>query len=84
MIKPGYKANFNTLQRAMDAREVALLECTDKATGRPIIALCAVDYDGEMFSFVPLAKMFDGNPYDELDPPEPLSLEREVNRITHP
>jgi hypothetical protein len=38
-------------------------------TGQPVYALCAVNYDGEMVDLVPLARMFDGNPYEELVPP---------------
>ncbi len=69
MITDGYKANFNTLQRAAEAGDIALMECTDTATGKPVMVICATQKRGEEIAFVPLAKLFDGNPYDELDPP---------------
>ena len=70
-ISAGHKANLETLKAAFEAGDVALLECTDAKTGLPVIALCAVNrVDGE-FEFAPFAKMFDGNPYEELMPPNP-------------
>lgn len=69
MIAEGYKTNFETLQRAADDGNLALMECQDKATGKPVIVICAVNFNGEEYEMVPLSKMFDGNPYDELNPP---------------
>ncbi len=71
-IEPGYRINFQTLQNACKAGSLALLDCRDKATGLPVRVIVAVndEPDGGC-SFVPLARMFDGNPYDELDPPDP-------------
>lgn len=48
------------------------LECKDAKSGQPVIAIVAVRRSAEpgMAEFVPLAKMFDGNPYEELLPPE--------------
>ena len=71
MIPKGHRKNFDTLRRAFSAGDVALVECTSKTTGDPVFSLCAVQReDNGDFSFVPLARMFDGNPYEELDPPE--------------
>jgi hypothetical protein len=69
-LLPGYKANFETLQRASDVGDLALMECTDKATGLPVAVVCAVNRVNGEFEFAPLAKLFDGNPYDELLPPD--------------
>lgn len=68
-IAKGHKANFETLKRASANGDLALMECVDKATGKSVIAICAVSFDGEEYEFTPLAKMFDGNPYKELVPP---------------
>jgi len=69
-IAAGYKSNFETLKSAFDNGDVALVECTDKATGKPVVALCAVQTTPErMVEITPFAKMFDGNPYEELLPP---------------
>ena len=69
MITEGYKANFETLKRAFKNKVVALMECTDAVTGKPVIAICAVNTTNGEYEFSPLAKMFDGNPYEELLPP---------------
>lgn len=69
MITKGYRANFETLERAFKHGDVALMECTDAVTGKPVIAICAVNTINGEYEFSPLAKMFDGNPYEELNPP---------------
>lgn len=69
-IQNGYKANFETLKRAAHDGDLALMECADKVTGKTVVVICAVGRGrvaGE-YVFSPLAKMFDGNPYDELNP----------------
>ncbi len=68
-ISAGHKANFETLKRACDNGDLALLECTDVVSGKPVIVIAAVGRDDGDYTFFPLAKMFDGNPYDELNPP---------------
>ena len=68
-IQPGYKMNLETLISAAKNGDLALMECRDKQTDKPVITICAVQKDSEVFEFIPLAKMFDGNPYDELNPP---------------
>lgn len=69
-IAEGYKANLETIQRAAENNDLALMECTDKRTKKPVVVLCAVYRDeGGMCNMVPLAKMFDGNPYEEMNPP---------------
>lgn len=68
-IKSGYQINFQTMLRAAKAGDLALMECTDKISGKPVIVICCVNNDGEEYEFTPIAKMFDGNPYEELTPP---------------
>lgn len=69
-IPEGYKKNLETLITASNDGAVCLMECTDKLTGKTVIAVCAAwqDEDG-LYNFAPIAKMFDGNPYEELNPP---------------
>lgn len=70
-IEEGYKANFHTLLRAAGDERLALVECLDIKTRQRVMVVSAIsDRDGE-FDIVPLAKMFDGNPYEELAPPNP-------------
>ena len=68
-IAKGHRANFETLKRAFADGAVALVECTDAKTGKPVITICAVGFDGTDYEMAPFAKMFDDNPYEELNPP---------------
>lgn len=70
MIPDGHKKNLLTLCAAAANGELALIECTDAVTGKPVITLCALSRRGGEVTSTPLAKMFDGNPYDELRPPK--------------
>jgi hypothetical protein len=70
-IRDAYKANFEALRQAFGNEDVALVECTDKKTRATVIALCTVAWDDttEEYTITPFAKLFDGNPYEELAPP---------------
>jgi hypothetical protein len=68
-IATGYRDNFQTLCRAVEDGKICLMECTDKITKAKVNVLCAVNTVNGEYEMVPIAKMFDGNPYDELDPP---------------
>lgn len=70
MLRPGDRANYDTLRRACSAGDLALVECTDHG-GQYVAVLAAVAYDattGE-YCLTPLVRMFDGNPYDQVQPP---------------
>jgi len=68
MIKDGDKKNFDTLYSAADNSDMALMECKYKNGGGYVAVICAVSFDGEFYTMVPMAKMFSGNPYDEVEP----------------
>lgn len=69
-IAKGYKTNFQTLLRAAGNGDLALIECQDAATKKPVITICAIGRDAAgNVGMTPLAKLFDGNPYEELIPP---------------
>jgi hypothetical protein len=72
----GYKPNFETIKRAAANDDLALIHCKDKATGKNVAVLAAVAFDGQTYNISPLAKLFDGNPYDELLPPGEWPAER--------
>jgi len=76
MILPGYKTNYETLLRAAKAGDLALVECTSIETGEPVFVICSVHVSDGEYVMTPLAKMFDGNPYEEVAPP---SSERPEN-----
>ena len=66
-----HKPNFETLKEAFANGDVALMECQLKSTGEAVAVVVALNQDGEDFSFVPFAIMFNGNPYELLNPPDP-------------
>lgn len=68
MITEHQKANFETLKLAFQRGDVALMECFDKQEGQTVVVICAVDRREEA-TFVPFAKFFNGNPYEQLVPP---------------
>jgi hypothetical protein len=80
MIGEAARRTFQVLQDACDNHDLALMQCTEVKTGNPVDVICAVNRlpDGGA-EFVPLARMFDGNPYDELLPAgaeqQPLPME---------
>lgn len=75
-INESYSANFEQILKAAENGDLCLLQCTDAATGKTVIAVCAavLTHSGHV-SITPLAKMFDGNPYEELIPPAGASPE---------
>ena len=78
MILDGYKHNFETMLAAARNGDLALVECTDAKTGEIVIAVCImIDHTDGSTDIMPVAKMFNGNPYEELIPP----LDTEVTDV---
>jgi hypothetical protein len=63
------RANFQTLLRAAAEGNLALIECTDAATGEPRYVICAAGRDGADFVFTPFGHLAHGNPFDAYLPP---------------
>lgn len=72
MSLPEYtRINFQTMLRAAQDGQLALMECIDKRTGKPVSVVCMVNQpEGEDIEMVPVATMFDVSPYDVLEPPQ--------------
>jgi hypothetical protein len=71
MAIPDYAAkNFQTLLRAAEAGHLALMECTDAATGELRYVICAVGRDQGDYVFTPFGHLADGNPYEQYLPPD--------------
>jgi hypothetical protein len=70
-ISDDIQANFTTLQKACRAGRLAVLDCQDKKTGKSVPVIVALNLGGSGCEFVPLARMFSGSPYAELNPPGP-------------
>jgi hypothetical protein len=68
-LSAGHKANFETLRAAVNNGHAALVDCQLRESGQPVAVICAVNID-EQYEFVPLAMLFDGNPYELLAPPD--------------
>ncbi|WP_066776290.1 DUF6117 family protein [Sphingomonas sp. CCH5-D11] len=70
MAIPAYaRTNFQTLLRAAEAGDLALMECLDSATREPRYVLAAVGRDGDDYVFTPFGHLADGNPYEAYLPP---------------
>ena len=74
VITKAAEASFETLRKAIIDGDACLMVCRDREHGSPVIAICAVNTfsgrgDSQEFEFVPIAKMFTGNPYVELVTP---------------
>ncbi len=61
--------NFDALLRAASDGNLALMECTDAATGETRYVNCAVGREGTDYVFTPFGHLADGNPYDTYLPP---------------
>lgn len=62
------RTNFNTLLRAATEGNLALMECTDAATGEPRY-VTAVGRHRRGIIMTPFGHFADGNPYDAYLPP---------------
>jgi hypothetical protein len=68
-IPQGFYDNFNTLVRAAKNGDLRLLLCKDNKTGVPVITIVAQEEAApNVMQIFPLAKMFNGNPYEEISP----------------
>lgn len=70
-IPEGYKENLEVLKRAAANGDLAIVECQDKKTKEPTFVICAVSHEEGEYQIVPIARMFDDNPYTLLNPPDP-------------
>lgn len=64
------RTNFQTLLRAAQNGDLALLECTDAENGQVRYVVCAIARDGETFLITPFGHMIsDRDPYSAYIPP---------------
>ncbi|QDU25827.1 hypothetical protein ETAA8_08990 [Anatilimnocola aggregata] len=68
----GHKSNFEALAQAFGAGDVALIECELRTTGEEVAVICAANrLANGVIDFVPFAILFNDNPYELLNPPNP-------------
>lgn len=67
----GHRQNFQTLVDAFQNNDVALMECELAATKEIVAVLCAANRlpNGEI-QFTPFGMLFNGNPYEMVNPPK--------------
>ena len=71
-LRPGDRMNFDTIRQAFLNGDAALMECQLAATGEQVAVVCAANRQGDgSVEFAPFALLFDGNPYEMLNPPNP-------------
>ena len=70
-LRKGHVQQFETLKDAFSTGRVALLEAQDAKTGKKIAIIIALNRRGKEIEFVPFARLFNGNPYREVNPPNP-------------
>lgn len=69
MIPDHMRSNFNTLIRAAENGDLALIESKDAATGEQRFLIAAMHKDGDDIVVVPFGHMATGNPYEQyVDP----------------
>lgn len=64
------RANFETLLHAAASGDLALMECTEIATGEVRYVICAVGRDDGDYVFTPFGHLADGNPFELYRPPD--------------
>jgi hypothetical protein len=68
-IPEAHRTNFQTLLDAAAQGDLALMECTDAATGEPRYVICAVGREDGQFVMTPFGHLHDGNPFEAYLPP---------------
>lgn len=70
-IKIRHQHNFAELVRAISQGDVGLVECRDATTNEPVAVICIFqrDENNRSITSLPVAKMFESNPYEQLIPP---------------
>ena len=63
------RANFETLLNAAQAGDLALMECTEVASGETRYVLCTVGRDDGDYVMTPFGHLTPGNPYEAYIPP---------------
>lgn len=69
-VQVGDEDNLSTIIAAAKNDDLCVMRTTRRNNGKPVTLLCAAtrDEDGAVV-LVPMAEMFDGNPYVMYDPP---------------
>lgn len=67
----GHKQNFDTLKAAMEAGDLALIECKDDRTGKQVAVLCAIGHNEDgSYQMAPLGRLHEIEDLNHLCPPK--------------
>ena len=69
-IPDNARAKFETLLHAATSGDLALIECTEIASGEVRYVICAVGRDDGDYVFTPFGHLADGNPCELYRPPD--------------
>ena len=69
MISRKARLLFDNVCAAAHEHALCLAECTDRRTGKKVNVICATSTEGGVVRMQPLARLFSGNPYNEVAPP---------------
>ena len=69
MISKKARMLFSEVCDAAHANELCLVECTDRRTGKKVNVICAATTEDGVVRLRLLARLFSGNPYNEVAPP---------------
>ena len=64
--------NINALRYALSLDKLIVTTCKDVATGKDVTVLGIIYEEENNNMFIPVARLFIGNPYHEIYPPESL------------
>ncbi len=73
-IPDAFRHNFQTLLRAAQQGDLALVECTDVSSGEPRYVICAVGRDAGDYCLTPFGHLHDGNPFEAYRSPADKAL----------
>ena len=69
MVSKKARLLFGNVCAAAHEHALCLAECTDRRTGKKVNVICATSTEGGVVCMQPLARLFSGNPYNEVVPP---------------
>ncbi len=64
------RENFETLLRAAQNGDLAVMECKDASSGIPRYVICAVGRHEGDYVFTPFGHLAEGNPFEAYVPPD--------------
>jgi hypothetical protein len=74
-LLPAYISNFETLKKAVESGDLALLSAIRKSDQKPVALVCAMNRaENGDYCPVPIAVMCEGNPYEDFEDPTQLDV----------